>query len=75
LITVKGNALLLARVTHDAHREIIWRIHDPEAANSVLRGILNTKNYPREFDYRIDEDPKWERTTWYFEKISRPGSR
>ena len=70
LIKAKGNALFLARVTHDAHREIIWRVHDPEATNSVLREILQTKDYPREFEYRMDEDPRWEKTTWYLDKVT-----
>ena len=69
LIKAKGNALFVARVTHDAHREIIWRVHEPEAANSVLSGILWTKDYPREFEYRMDEDPSWERTRWYLNKV------
>jgi hypothetical protein len=68
LIKANGNALFLARVTHDGLREIIWRVHDPEAANSVLRGILNTKDYPREFEYRMNEDPRWEKTVWYLGK-------
>ena len=70
LIKANGNALFFARVTHDARREIIWRIHDPEAANSVLRGILRAKDYKREFEYRMDEDPAWEKTMWYLQKIS-----
>ena len=70
LIKAKGNALFLARVTHDAHREIIWRVHDPKAANSVLPGILRTKDYPREFDYRLDEDPKWEKAIWYLGRVT-----
>jgi hypothetical protein len=56
LIKANGNGLFLARVTHDAFREIIWRVHNPEAANSALHGILHARDYPREFDYRIDED-------------------
>ena len=68
LIKANSNALFLARVTHDALREIIWRVHDPEAANSVLREILKTKDYPREFEYRMDEDPGWEKTVWYLGK-------
>jgi hypothetical protein len=70
LIKARGNALFLARVTHDAHREIIWRVQDAEAANSVLREILRTKDYLREFDYRIDEDPRWEKTQWYLDKVT-----
>ncbi len=70
LIKAKDNALFLARVTHDAHREIIWRIHDPEVANSVLRSILETKDYLREFEYHMDEDPKWEKAIWYLGKVT-----
>ncbi len=69
-IKANGNALFLARVTHDAHREIIWRVHDPEAVESVLRGVLRAKNYPREFEYRMDQDPRWERTVWYLGKVT-----
>jgi hypothetical protein len=67
LIKVKGNALFLARVTHDAHREIIWRVHNPDAADSTLKDVLRIKDYPREFDYRMDEDPKWEKAQWYLQ--------
>src|SRR5262245_40395554 len=65
LITAKANALFLARVTHDARREIIWRVRDPEAPNLALREILAGKSYPREFDYRIDDDPEWLKAEWY----------
>jgi hypothetical protein len=64
-ITADGNALFLARVTHDARREIIWRVHEPEALHSALNEILASKNYLREFDYRIESDPEWRKTEWY----------
>jgi hypothetical protein len=70
LIKAKDNALFIARATHDAHREIIWRVRNPEAANSVLRRILLSKDYPREFEYRMDEDPRWEKTAWYLDKVT-----
>ena len=70
MIRAKGNALFLARVTHDAHREIIWRVRDPEEANTVLGGILHTRSHPREFDYRIDQDPSWEKTIWYLDQVN-----
>jgi len=65
LITANGNALFLARVTHDARREIIWRVYDPDMPNLVLRQILSSKSCPREFDYRIDHDPNWMKAEWY----------
>jgi uncharacterized protein DUF695 len=67
LFRQNGDALFLARVTHDGRRELIWRTGNPEAADSVLRDILRDKSYPREFDYRLDHDPKWERAEWYLQ--------
>lgn len=59
------NAIFFARVTHGGNREVIWRVREPEAANAFLRRILEMKRYPREFEYRMDDDPKWERAAWY----------
>jgi len=70
-MTADGNALFLARVTHDALREIIWRVHEPDAPNSVLKEILASKNYPREFDYRIENDPEWRKTEWYLTNAAK----
>lgn len=67
LIQAEDNALFLARVTHDAYREIIWRVHDPERANATLRSILKAKSYPREFEFRIDDDPSWDKARWYLD--------
>jgi len=64
-----GDALFLARVTHDGRREIIWRTSNPKAADSVLKDILREKSYPREFDYRMDHDPKWDRAEWYLQNV------
>jgi hypothetical protein len=62
-----GDVLFLARVTHDGRREIIWRTRNPEAADSVMRDMLREKSCPREFDYRIDCDPNWEKAEWYLQ--------
>lgn len=70
LIKANNNAVFLARVTHNSFREIVWRVHDPDAADIVLRQVLTEKQYQREFDYRIDDDPKWEKAAWYLS--SRP---
>jgi hypothetical protein len=69
LIKAESNAVFLARVTHDARREIIWRVHDPEKANAALLGMLNAKSYSREFEYRMDDDPKWAKAGWYLDNL------
>lgn len=65
LLKADGNALFLARVTHDGLRELIWRIHEPEAANAVIQKILRAKDRPRPIDYRMEEDPQWQKASWY----------
>ncbi|MGJ4951381.1 DUF695 domain-containing protein [Bradyrhizobium sp. HKCCYLS20291] len=59
----------LARVTHDGRRELIWRLANPDAANAALQRILNTREHPREFDFRIDYDPLWQKAKWYLEAV------
>ncbi|WP_197433756.1 DUF695 domain-containing protein [Bradyrhizobium sp. CCH5-F6] len=68
-VKADGNALFLARVTHDARREIIWRIHDPERANAILLGVLSRKDYPRPFEHRIDDDSAWTKAAWYLDNL------
>jgi hypothetical protein len=70
LIKANDNALFLARVTHDARRELIWRIRDPEIANSIVQKILRTRDYPREFDYRMEEDQQWQKASWYLKNAT-----
>ncbi|SRR6266436_3873716 len=65
LIKANDNALFLARVTHDGRRELIWRVHDPEITNSIIQKILRTRDYPREFEYRMEEDQQWQKASWY----------
>jgi hypothetical protein len=65
LIKANGNALFLSRVTHDGLRELIWRVHDPEIANSVIQNIFRTKDHPRAIDYRMEEDREWQKAPWY----------
>jgi Family of unknown function (DUF695) len=65
LFKVNSNALFVARVTYDGRRELIWRVHDPEIANSILQKILCTRDYPRQFEYRMEEDQQWQKASWY----------
>jgi hypothetical protein len=65
LIKANSNALFLARVTHDGLRELIWRVHDPEVANSIIQNIFRTKDHPRPIDYRMEEDREWQKASWY----------
>jgi hypothetical protein len=62
---IKPNGLFLARITWNATRELIWRIFDPEIANNYLTRIIESNTSPRQFEYRIDNDPDWKLCKWH----------
>ena len=71
VVKAQGNALFLARVTHDGQRQLIYRVHSPEPLNDYLQGLIKSKNHQREFDYRIEPDGSWELAKWYLNAVSR----
>ena len=64
-IRLDGNALFLARVTHDGYRDLHYRVYEPETTNNILQEIINLKNYSRDFEFRIELDEEWEKADWY----------
>ena len=65
----KPNALFFGRITRNGTRELIYKVHNPEIANEVLQEIINAKTYPRDFDYVMDFDEKWELHKWHLETV------
>ena len=65
----KPNALFFARITWNSTLQIIWKVFNPEQVNNFLNNLIEDKNYPRYFDYRIEEDENWEITKWYSDNI------
>jgi hypothetical protein len=70
--TTSPNGLPLARITWNGTREVIFRIHDPQAANHALLEIIRNKSHPRPFDYRMDNDPAWLKAKWHLDAATRP---
>lgn len=65
----KPNALFFARITWNSTRQLIYKIYSPELANDFLTKLIDSENYPREFNYRIEKDETWELTEWYSRNI------
>jgi hypothetical protein len=61
----KPNALFLARITWNSTRELIYRVYEPEAVNQYLVNVIDSKSYPRNFDYRMEHDSEWELAKWH----------
>ena len=68
-ICAGGNALFLARETWNGTRQLVWRVYDPEIANDHLKYIIEYKHYPRQLDYRMEQDMEWEQAKWYYDAI------
>lgn len=68
-IKAGGNALFLIRETWNGTRRLVWRIYDPEIADQHLKYIVENNRYPRQFDWRMVQDPEWKEAQWYFEQI------
>ena len=64
----KPNALFLARITWNETRELIWRVFDPETANKSLQEIISKDKSPRQFDYKMEHNPGWEKAKWHLTK-------
>lgn len=59
------NALFLARITWNGTCEVIWQVKDPKVVHEYLGNIIKTETYPRDLDYRIEFDEKWEKVSVY----------
>lgn len=53
------NVLYFARSTWNGQRELLFRVHDPEIANQVLQSEIASRNWVRDWDFRMEEDFTW----------------
>ncbi|WP_116473584.1 DUF695 domain-containing protein [Zobellella maritima] len=70
-IKANGNALFLARVTHDGRRELVYRIYDPKPLNSYLQNLTQSKAKLRPFEFQMEPDEHWEKASWFIQSVSR----
>lgn len=67
--TVRGaeNAMFLARSTWNEQRELTFQVHDPEVAHLALQTLLQSRKWEREWNYRMENDPAWEKASFVFQ--------
>ena len=63
--TEESEFVYKARITWNGTCEVIWQVKDPKKVHEYLGGIIINKTYPREMDYRIEYDKKWEKVSIY----------
>lgn len=54
------NAIFLARITCRGERDLIFRVRDPDVADSFLQMLVNEQPPLRELNYFMEQDPKWD---------------
>jgi len=59
-----GNAALLARITWNGARQLVYRVNDPEIANAFLTRLFE-EDPQRAMDYRMEPDPEWQLAETY----------
>ncbi|NRB40994.1 MAG: DUF695 domain-containing protein [Pseudomonadales bacterium] len=64
-----GNALFLASITHNGYRELIWRIHNPYPANDTVHDLIEAKDHPHPFDFKLEEDKDWQSAKWHIDAL------
>ena len=61
----RPNSMFLARITWNKTRELVWRVFEPAMANNTLQDIVAKEDFPRSLDYKMENDPEWNRTRWH----------
>lgn len=65
--TGAANALFLARSTWNGLRQLLYYVHDPEITHSALQTLLTSRKWERSWDYRMENDPLWEKASYVFQ--------
>jgi hypothetical protein len=60
------NALFIARGTWNGLRELRYQIHDPEIANDSLQSLLQSRDWPRPWEFEMKCQPDWKNAGYAF---------
>lgn len=66
-IKENGNSLFLARITWRETRQILYRVYDPELANSFLMEWVESDSAVRPLSFTMENDADWTLANWYLQ--------
>jgi hypothetical protein len=58
-VLANENSVFLARVTCRGHRELAYRVRDPEIANGQVQQLASNVAPSRQWEYRMEHDSLW----------------
>ncbi len=56
----------IARLTWNGQRELFFYLDDPEKANDVLSAYAESDRPKRQFEYRMEHDPYWNKVAFIY---------
>jgi len=56
-----ADILFVARITWNGIRFLYFYVSEPKPIAEQLDLLIQTGQYPKEFEYRIERDPRWEK--------------
>lgn len=59
------NALFVGRMSHDGSVHAVWQVNNPKQAHKYLQGLVDSKKYPRQFEFVIEPDEEWKNADFY----------
>lgn len=66
---IHPNAIFLGRVTGNGYSEIMWYVNNPDIADLLIRNLIDSKEYPFEFDYEMTYDPEWNEADYWLKNL------
>lgn len=67
--SIHPNALFLGRVTGEGQTQIMWYVNNPELAHEYLQGLIDSGDYPFEFEYQMTHDKDWKEAHFWLDPL------
>ncbi len=59
VLQTEDNAIFLARTTWRGTRDLVYRVRDPDAANTALQKLITEDSQLQEWEYLMEKDADW----------------
>ncbi|MEP2279866.1 DUF695 domain-containing protein [Maribacter sp.] len=63
----KPSALFIVNICYSGEADLVWMLHDADITNTILKKIIENKEYQYDFGYNITYDVEWEEVSDYLD--------
>lgn len=69
------NGLFFVRIVGGGVAECVWMVNNPDIVEEKLDELIDSGDYPLEFEYRIDKDPDWDNYSYFLDAKYVPSGK